>query len=159
MQSCSLGKESVLVVLAAWIQVLFCTARAPVVGCRERKRNSAALWMLESIRVTLALEVTQCVSGRVQRGGKACSLLSVQKPYFQVLMLLLEGYGTEYVCASTSCPACCIDGKVIMMFRNEGEWWPDMPSFMVHSLLWLTQCLSHLFLLHLLVFHFISLTP
>lgn len=150
---------------------LGCMDPGPVLHCQSssgwlqgekgeggRKWNSAALRMLERIRVTLALEVTQCVSGRVQRRGKTCSLLSVQKSYFRGLMLLPEGDSTECVCASTSCPACCIGGKVIAMVRNEGEWWSDMPSFMDHKLLQLTQYLSHLFLLHLLVFHFISLT-
>ena len=64
----------------------------------------------------------------------------------------------DWACASTSHSACCIGGKVIMMFRSVEEWWPDMPSFMDHNLLWVTQYLSHLFLLHLLVFHFIPLT-
>lgn len=83
------GKEAVLVVLAAWIQQLFCTVSAPVVHCRkknvkgERKRNSAVLWTLSRIRVTITLVVTQCVSSRVQRGEKHVPFLLSRDILFQ----------------------------------------------------------------------------
>lgn len=46
-----------------------------------------------------ALEVTQCVSGRVERGEKTCSLLYVQSLSFPALMVLLEGHDTDCACA------------------------------------------------------------
>lgn len=87
--SCSSGKDAVLVVLAAWIHQLLCTASGPVVGCREkkvkgeRKKNSAVFWMLARIRVMVTREVTQCVNGGVQRRENHVSILMSRDFLFQ----------------------------------------------------------------------------
>lgn len=117
--SCSSGKEAVLVVLAACIQQLFCTANALVVGCREKKRNGAMLWILARIGVAITLEVTQWVSGRVQR-RKTCSLIECWRRKPLDITPLLEGNGTA--CASISCSTRCIGDKLIVVFRSVGEW-------------------------------------
>lgn len=46
----------------------------------------------------------------------------------------------------------------MIQLRSVGDWGSDMPGFIDHDLLWVTRCLSHVFLLHLLVFQFIALT-
>lgn len=62
--SCSSGKEADLVVLAAWIQQLFCTGNAPEVPCREKKVNGER-------KRNSAMNPVQC-SGSQQGSGLPC---------------------------------------------------------------------------------------
>ena len=71
-----------------------------MIDCREekgeegRKGSGGVFWMLARIRVTVALKVTQCVSGKVQRGEKHFRFLISKDFSPPAFPLLLEGTKT-----------------------------------------------------------------